>query len=237
MQTLNSSLYHDSAAKVRYLLPDQLRGLAIVLMALFHLCYDLTLFGYLTIDFQHDTFWYLLPRFIVMLFMFTVGIGLWLAHHRAIRWRAYNYRLLLISANALLISIVTWYAFREQWVYFGTLHSIALCSVLALPFVRWPRLALVLGAGLVIGDWGLGWSLPWWKLPHAAMDYIPPFPWLGFVLMGIAFAAWGGHQYSLNQVGRAGEGLSVIGRHSLLIYMLHQPLLFGSVWLFNRLWG
>ncbi|QEP44338.1 DUF1624 domain-containing protein [Ectothiorhodospiraceae bacterium BW-2] len=40
-------LYHDLEHEVRYPLPDQLRGLAVALMVLFHLCYGLTLFGYM----------------------------------------------------------------------------------------------------------------------------------------------------------------------------------------------
>ncbi len=228
---MSETLPPATRPKIRYLLPDLLRGVAVVLMVIFHLSYDLNLFHWVTIDFNRDRFWFLLPRLIVALFMFVVGMGLYLVHRPVIRWPLFGRRLAFIGGNALLVSLVTYLLFPQHWIYWGTLHAIALCSLLALPFLAWPRVALGVGLALIAAQ---GWGIPfsWWSLPHLAMDYIPPLPWLGWVLFGIYAAAAGWHRMTL---GRGWEQrfalLLWIGRHALAIYMLHQPLLYGLVWL------
>ena len=47
-------------------------------------------------------------------------------------------RLGLIVASALAITIVTWFTFKETFIFFGILHHIALVSVLGLAFLRAP---------------------------------------------------------------------------------------------------
>ena len=209
----------------RFSLVDQLRALAITLMIIFHLFYDLNLFGLVKIDFQNDTFWFLLPRIIVFLFLFCVGISLAISHSQRIQWRKFTFRLLKISFFAILISFFTYLCFRANWVYFGTLHCIAVCSLLALPLAKHPKTACLLGILLLI----FGQNLPWIKLPHTSMDYIPIFPWLGVVLLGIV-----AFHLRLHKVGRKENRIiSFLGRHSLVIYLLHQPILYGLVLLLN----
>jgi uncharacterized membrane protein len=64
-------------------------------------------------------------------------------------------------------------------------------------------------------------------------DYVPLFPWAGVMLVGVAL----GHALVRNQfrtvtgLGRAPRVVAWLGRHSLAVYMLHQPLLFGALWL------
>ena len=205
--------------KKRYPFIDQLRGLAVILMIAFHTLYNLNLFSHIAIP-PKNVLWMLFPNVIVTLFMLTVGISLTLAHYPKIRIRPLCLRLLKISLSAAAISLATWILFPNRWIYFGTLHNIAFCSLMALPFLRFPRLAL--GAGIALPFL----SLPWFRLPHASMDYIPPFPWLSPVLLGIfLFHFREGAFLHIRLLG--GLPLSFWGRHALLIYLLHQPLLYG----------
>ncbi len=220
--------------KIRHPMIDQIRGIAIVLMVFFHFFFDLNIFGGVSINFSKDIFWYFLPRVIVFLFLLAVGMSLSLVHEKEIKWKKFIPRLLKISLFALIISIMTKWLFPQSWVYFGTLHCIALCSLWALPFVKYPRLSLFIGLSLIGPSALFDKTLPWFLLPHASMDYISPFPWFGVVCLGIFLKHRGFHTLKIGH-GKIQDGLSLLGRHSLNIYILHQPTLYGLLYLFFKI--
>jgi uncharacterized membrane protein len=214
----------------RSLLIDTLRGFTIILMIFFHFSFDLTNFGFLRIDIVHAPFWYALPRIIVFLFLFAVGMSLSLAHKEKIHWHPFWKRFLKILFFALIISVVTYFLFPENWIYFGTLHAIALISLMTLPFLKYPKIALIIALILFIPSIFLDKNLPWFSLAHESWDYIAPFPWVGASLLGVFAVRYGLHQFALPE-NRLVKSLNYLGKHSLFIYLVHQPILFGSVYL------
>lgn len=213
---------------------DALRGFTIILMIFFHFSFDLNNFGFIKIDIINAPFWYVLPRIIVFLFLFAVGMSLSLAHKVKINWRSFNKRLLKIVFFAVMISIVTYYMFPDNWIYFGTLHAIALISLISLPFLKKPNLSLVIALLLFIPSIFLDLNIPWFSLPHQSWDYISPFPWLGASLLGI-FAVHKRVHFIYIPKNRVVKSLNFLGKHSLLIYLIHQPILFGTVYLFHAI--
>jgi len=225
-----------SSPSRRLVLPDQIRGLAVVLMIFFHLCFDLRLLGFIPQLLEWTWLWWWLPRLIVTLFLFTMGLSLHLAHVPHFRYRPYFKRFIQLSMAAGLVSLGTYLTFKNNWVYFGTLHCIALCSLLAYPFIGRPRTALIVGVLILIIDLGGFYSFPWWQLNHQSMDYIPPLPWLGSTLIGLFCAPLIKPEHRI--LARPLEGnLRWLGRHSLVIYLLHQPVMIGVLmslkWLIN----
>ncbi len=213
--------------KERYPLIDLERGFAVLLMIIFHFSYDLSAFKYVDINFQEDRFWWVFPRVIVFFFLYAMGQALEIVHRHSIHWPKVGRRFLKIGFFAMCISAFTYYAFPTSWIYFGTLHCIALCSVLVLPFVNRPKLTLV-ACLLMLVPLTWGFQIPWFKLSHASMDYIPIFPWIGVVFLGQYSVHHGAHRYDPPSFpGRS--LLSFFGKHSLKIYLLHQPILFGVV--------
>lgn len=221
----------NQETKIRYHLLDQIRGLAVVLMIIFHLAYDLSFFGYYDMNYPANPYWYALPRIIVFLFLICVGMGLYEAHYPLIKIKKFNKRLLLIVMWAIVISISTYFMFPERWIYFGTLHCIAFASLASLPFLRFPKTSLIIGSALVISDFIFGLRLPWIELNHKAMDYIPFFPWWGFALIGIFVAKRGWHKLKMPSA----PPIEWLGKHALAIYVLHQPILFGLIYLIYKL--
>jgi uncharacterized membrane protein len=213
---------------------DAIRGLTIILMIFFHFSFDLYNFGFLKTDIIHEPFWYALPRVIVFLFIFAVGMSLTLAHQDKINWRPFWKRFLKISAFALLISLVTYNLFPDNWIYFGTLHAIALISVMSLPFLKKPKLSLLLALLLFIPSIFFDKNIPWFSLPHQSWDYIEPFPWVGASLLGVFAVHKKLHLQSIPD-NRLVRSLNFLGKHSLFIYLVHQPILFGSVYLFSTI--
>ena len=234
---------------------DALRGFGLALMAVYHGAWNLSWNGLIGADPGSDLPWKLLAWVTAGLFLALVGVSLVLAGARGIAWRGFGRRLLLVAACAALISLATRLVFEHDWVYFGILHHIAVASVIGLAFVRLPALLTAsvamaaLAAPVIAGPllWHAGLAadvldgLPVVVGLHAdappSVDFVPLLPWLGMVLLGIAAArAWllpDGPVRALaaRQPGSAPGRLLVLGgRHSLLVYMLHQPLLFAAAW-------
>jgi len=218
----------------RYPLLDQIRGFAIVLMIIFHFSYDLAVFGHIQIEFQKDPFWWGFPRLIVFLFLTAVGMSLRIVHIPEYKWKPFWKRWFKLAILAILISVSTYFAFPDRWIYFGTLHSIAVTSLMAIPLVRFPKVSGFLALAFLAPVVVFRWSLPWIELPHKSMDYIPAFPWVGVVFLGIFLHSVHFHKLKLPDI-KLLRGLSWMGKHSLLIYMLHQPILYGAVMLVTKI--
>ena len=218
---------------------DALRGLGLCLMIAYHFAWDLDYFRVISVDFNHAPFWLASRDLIVGWFMLLVGVSLVLAERARRGTRSFWRRIALIVFCALLVSAASYVLFPQSVITFGMLHSIAVASVLAWPLVRWPRTALALGIAIIVAGATLQFSLfdaRWlnWvgMMTHKppTEDYVPLFPWLGVVLVGVAAGAWitaraRGAVASLERVSP--RWLAWFGRHSLLVYMIHQPILFA----------
>lgn len=225
-----------TTAPIRYPVLDALRGLAVILMVIFHATYDLWLFGLTSADVRSG-FWYALPRFIVFLFLWCVGAALQLTHQNGVKWKGYWQRLGKLVGLALIISIVTYFTFPKSWVYFGTLHCIAGVTFLALPFffIPWARLPVMVL--IMIGQYGLGYDIAWvgTHFPFYSMDFIPVYPWFWVTLLGMLTGPW-----VLHHLPRQFPGQQLFiwpGTHALKIYLIHQPVLYGLCALVQMLLG
>jgi uncharacterized membrane protein len=224
---------------------DALRGGALCLMFVYHFAFDLRFYRVIAADFEHDPFWLGFRALIVASFMALVGVSLVLADRAGVAPARFWRRIGVIAACALAVSVASWIMFPHSFIYFGILHGIAVASVLARPLVGRPRTALVVGC-LVIAA-GFGWSnaafdagpLSWIgfvTVKPATEDYVPLAPWAGFVFLGIAL----GHRIAgdafsaLAPIATAPGWLRWLGRHSLAVYMVHQPILLGALWLALR---
>lgn len=227
----------------RLVVVDLARTLALAGMVMFHFTFDLELFGWLAQGTTVQGFWAVFARVVAGSFLFLAGVSLVLAHGDGVRWPAFWRRFLRVAGAAALVTAATLAAIPQAFIFFGILHSIALTSLVGVLLVRLPWFALlVLAAAVVWVDrsfafdalnprwlvWtGLGSAQPW------TMDFVPVFPWLGALLAGMGVArlmAVAGLWDRLRGVGAGLARLAWPGRHSLAIYLLHQPMLIGLVW-------
>lgn len=227
---------------------DVVRGVAIVLMVLFHFCYDLNHFGFIDIEILRDGFWLNFRGLIVTLFLFVVGVSLALAHKDGINWQKVKKRSVMLFFAALMVTIATYITFPRAWVYFGVLHVIWLFSLLGLLFINRGYLALFVGVSILIAYNFFDLSMhPLFmllqeplSLPQFTVDLVPLIPWFAVVLLGVAVVGLGLEVLLFqNRVFEADttikKMLAFMGKHALLIYLIHQPILFGATWLVKSL--
>ncbi|WP_050978426.1 heparan-alpha-glucosaminide N-acetyltransferase [Beggiatoa alba] len=239
----------------RFAFLDASRGVAILLMVIYHFSYDLDYFHFVDWDLYNSPYWIHFRSLIVTLFISIAGISLALACRHTLITTAYLRRLSLLIACALLISIVSYLMFQHRYIFFGILHFIAVASILGLLFVRRFWLSLSVGVlCLFVGGWVQHPlfnqpSLQWFGLmthKPRTEDYVPLLPWFGVFLIGIAC----GEQLQrltktlkrfTQTMQQTGHPLLIwLGKRSLWIYLLHQPLLMGVLWLgmtIKRLFG
>ena len=244
-------------APTRFDRVDALRGLAMVWMTAYHLCFDLNHFGLTRPqDFYVDPFWTWQRTGIVGLFLLCAGMGQALAARQGQAWPRFARRWAQVLGCAMLVTLASWFMFPFSWISFGVLHALAAMLLIArLGLVRgglqgatpWllgtalVLLAPLLNAALlqvpaawpVFDSRGLNWLGVVSGKP-ATEDYVPLLPWLGVLLWGVGLAQWLARPGSwlAGPVGPLGRPLAVLGRWSLSYYMLHQPVLIGllMVW-------
>jgi uncharacterized membrane protein len=233
---------------------DTARGAALLAMASYHLSWDLEFFGYIEAGTAETGLLKIYARAIASTFLFLAGISLVLANTPDIRWPSYKRRLGMIVAAAATVSLVTFVGMRHEWIFFGILHCIAAASVIGLVFLRAPvALTLVVATALLtavvvdnlIAPYFLHstfFDAPWlWWVglsenPPRSNDYVPIFPWLTPFLFGLGFARFAymrGWFGALADLGTGGSLVARAGRHSLIFYIVHQPVLIGIVYLLS----
>lgn len=214
---------------------DSLRGLAVVWMIIFHTCYDMRILGMLDWNFSQG-FWYAFPRIIAFTFLFCVGASLNYAHQSNINWKGLRKRSLKLGLAALAVSLGTYLIFPGQWVYFGTLHCIFVGSILGALFVNRRGAAFVLLIVLLILQYGTKYDIAWVSasLDRPSMDFIPIYPWFWAILLGLLTGPiLSRNQHLMNF--KAPRPLKFLGTHSLKIYLIHQPVIFGTLWLISQI--
>ena len=224
------------------------------MMVTYHVVYDIDLLGAPFGPDPFTGPWGALPEATASLFLLVVGVSLGISDARsrergtprAARWRHHATRGVRVLAAAMLVTVATYAVLPDQYVRFGILHSIAAATLLAVPLLRlgaWNLLtgAAILAVGIAIRD--IRSDIPGAFVVGAppdeftTVDYWPVFPWMGVVLIGVALASivypngrrapWALRMEEIGS-GRWSEIVRVFaapGRRSLVVYLVHQPIL------------
>lgn len=217
---------------------DLARGVGIILMVIFHFFVNLNLFGYTNLDLWNPPIIYTaIP--IQVLFIVSTAFTLQLTAHKGIPRRIKH--ALKLAFWAMLITAITWLIYKEQAVKFGILHFYSAAILLSLPILKNKWLPALLAIPILITTPFLTEisAQTTWLFPigitqpgFASLDYFPLFPWLGVFWMGLTAA----HIILPKLKSRSrSKSLEWIGRYSLHIYLVHQPILFALIWMTHKL--
>ncbi|MDE2077445.1 MAG: DUF1624 domain-containing protein [Burkholderiales bacterium] len=253
------------STNLRYARLDRLRGLALVWMAIFHFCFDLSHFNLIQANFYVDSFWTTQRTCILSLFLICAGAGQAVATTQGQTWSRFWRRWAQVAGCALLVSVGSRLMFPESYIYFGVLHGMAVMLLLVRVGAHF---RLLKGGGL----WPVGLLLvllPQWiqnpffdsratnwvgLITHKPIteDYVPILPWMGVMLWGLAATQWILARHPEWLTDRPSENpsphgkvallhpaalLSLLGRWSLTFYMVHQPILIGCLMAWMTLTG
>ncbi len=210
-------------------------------MVVFHFSFDLNNFHYIYIDIKHGLDWRYFRYTIVTMFVFSAGISLYLANKNGINFAKLKKRVLVLSGASLLVTIGSYTQFPDTWIYFGILHFFLFSSIFGLIFLKFPKLSFVVGLGIVIGYASGVLHMHWLfavlheplSLPvRYTQDLANILPWFGVFLLGLSFASSTllekvFNNNFFNSQNPINISISFLGKHSLLIYLIHQPIFFG----------
>jgi len=235
---------HNAAQKIaRFWEVDAARGVAIIMMVIYHTTYDLEALGGYDVDAISGN-WALFADATAGLFLFLVGVSLAISRARTslTGWRLFGKYLargLRILAYGMILTVV-FLILHMGVVAFGILHLIGVSIILAYPFLKLRFTNLVLGALIfAAGQYVLAqdlisknyWLLPFGVVPEGVImpDYRPLLPWFGVVLIGLFFGnviyAEGRRPASLpDKAPLLARPLLPLGKNSLFIYLIHQPI-------------
>jgi len=183
------------------------------------------------------------------LFIFLAGMSLHISRARGgpqgQGGRGFILRGLRILALGLVITLVTFVFIPESPVIFGILHFLGTMILISpiLPLSSWKNYLLgtaaIVTGFLVLPITGPIWTIALGIRPaaFASLDYVPLFPWAGVFLFGLGAGAlfYPGGAPQLRWTPPQNwvvNGTTLLGRHSLVIYMIHIPIILGILGIF-----
>jgi len=232
----------DSASRLWEI--DCARGIAILMMIVYHTVFDLSIFAICPVE-AVTGFWKYFAYATASLFLIIAGISLVISHDRAagtLSGFALTRKFLIRGAGifglGLLVTLATYLYLHEGYVVFGILHLIGVSVMLSPLFFRFGKwnilagLACIAAGYCIAGTSGPAFLLPFGIMPpgFASVDYTPLFPWFGMVLAGLGIGSYlypgGTRQFTITPLPAFfTRPLSFLGRHSLLVYLVHQPII------------
>jgi uncharacterized membrane protein len=221
---------------------DVARGLALLGMGVYHLSWDLAYFGFAPPNLPYSPGMRIFSHIVASAFLGLVGVSLAIAHRDGLRRHAFVLRLAIVAGAAALVSVATFLAAPDEAIWFGILHCIFAASLLAAPLLRAPAwVALVAGVAALAAPRVLASAtfnppaLVWLGLgtvDPSTLDWRPLLPWAGVTLIGLGLTRLALRRLLASSLadwrpGAPGRVVAFAGRHSLAIYLVHQPILFA----------
>lgn len=237
----------------RYSLLDSIRAIAVVNMILYHLCYDIFCVFGIWQDFYQALPVIIWERFICCTFILVSGISLNFSRH--------GYRRgIIVNLCGFMITVITVLAMPEQAIWFGILNLLGCAMLITFALRRElsrvkPLIGTLVFILLFLLFYGVPrryiglFSYPLFPLPDMlyqykwlaflgfppegffSTDYFPLLPWIFLYLAGFELWRFIAQKNLDKHFYRKIPVLDFIGRHSLIIYLVHQPLLYGVCYL------
>lgn len=230
---------------------DALRGLAVAAMIIYHIAFNINDFLNLSLPWLERT---MESRFLEILHTIFVAIFLGLSGICSHLTRRPWGRTIRVLIGAMAVTAVTYAVFPAQTIWFGVLHCLAVCMALERIGRRWiGKIPPVPGIILSLVLFGITYRISdgfllWYRLPaewysggiltavgfHSpffqSLDYVPLLPHIFLFSAGVFIG-----KLSLPKGKIRCRFLEFLGRHSLAVYLLHQPIIFGVFFLLETL--
>lgn len=212
---------------------DLIRSFAIILMILFHIIVDLKDFYGYPVEYLYG-FWFYVGKLSAILFIFTAGISATFSSAPL----NHGFK---IFVWGMVLTVITYLYNPQTYIRFGILHLLG-TSILSYPLLKQLSPAVISVTGLFLLGIGLLFTpitldiyylFPFGIVADSfqSIDYYPLIPWYGIFLLGSAV----GKSLYRNKISLLltthFRPITWLSRHSLVIYLVHQPILLTVLYL------
>jgi len=238
----------------RFIELDLIRGFALMFMIVLHLMWDLDYFGILSLN----AGFYQSNVIVQVLFFSIVGVCQSLKsdkepqtlQERRRKTLKIAKRGLMILGCGMILTIATLIVMPDRPIFFGVLHCIGISILLSIPLIRLKEKAILIGLPCIIGGIALGSinvpnpgylqliiGLHPANIMNYTIDYFPLLPWFGVTMLGVSIGSLlyrnNTRQFKFPELSttRFTKFCSWCGRHTLSIYLVHQPVIAGVLYL------
>ena len=251
----------SSSNRVKLL--DYSRATAVFAMIFYHFVYDLGDFGYVNMITVITGSWKLFAQAIGCSFLFISGISFWIMARDGINFFSFLKRFIILSLAASAVSTATFVQFGSGFVFFGILHLLAACSIFAVLIYRLPTVLLLLLTIIlaVAPDYYFSSTLyneelfkprylAWTGLFNGStgsVDFYAFMPWSAAFVLGLGMAKlfrsksnrqnFSPLSFKEEKLSKLKSSFLWVGRNSLLVYLIHQPILYGAFISYEKLLG
>ena len=231
---------------------DALRAIAVLAMIIYHFAWDLGFFNIVDPVVVNSGWWKIFAVSIGSSFLFLSGFSFWFFSYSGINFRKFFKRILILIAAALIVSLGTYQADSNTFVFFGILHLLSACTLLGILIYRIPP-TLIIFIGLLIiifepyliSEFYEPKYLAWTGLysgSTGSVDFYGFIPWSSAYIFGLGFSKIifrkRGEEIRINnflffKTSRNSILIKIffwMGRNSLLVYLTHQPILMGLIY-------
>ena len=239
---------------LRIHLLDVLRGVSVSAMIVYHFFWDLGYFKFIELENMTQGLPLLLAQCIGASFIVVSGISFRLASHSENFSIKFVKRLLVLVLICSLITSITFFLDKTSFIFFGILHFLVICSIIGLLFLKINNnyfFFILFICSFVISTTEIKFDLPSYfswlgfnsKVP-ITNDFYPVFPWISFYFFGL----WVSEPVRVFLMHKdrtfqnycpklvfVYKGLLFLGRNSLTVYILHQPIFFSLFLIFIRI--
>lgn len=239
---------------------DELRGFAVVCMIFYHAFYSMAYLFALPLGGALLRFFMPAEPWFAGLFILISGISCQLSHSNLAR----GFKLLAV---ALALTCVTALLLPDEIIRFGILHFLAVCMILfgaLAPLLKrvplWVGLVVCVLFYILCRPVYQGWlglpglfAVPTPEIPFAlqflwpdsryagvlySADYFPLLPWLFIFFAGTFVGRWAKQgRFPRVFYKRRVPFSSWMGRHALVLYVVHQPVIYGLLWVVCSIFG
>ncbi|MBU5575147.1 MAG: DUF1624 domain-containing protein [Candidatus Aenigmarchaeota archaeon] len=214
---------------------DFLRGIAVLSMILFNYSFTLKFFN--LINYNSIFYWFFVPRFIAAMFIFISGVSSYLSIKRNKNFFHTFKRGVKIFTIGILITLITYFLFKEHFILFGILHLIGISIVLSYFFFKFEKFNFIFGFIILFIGVFFNFSNQYlfWLFPQkiSSFDYEPLFPWFGIFLLGMGSGKFVYYNFKPKNAEKMFNKICFLGRNSLFIYLIHQPVLVFFLFIFH----
>ena len=240
---------------------DELRGFAVLCMVFYHAFY--TFGAEFSIDAGGKLFLFFSPfePFFAAFFILLSGVCCHLSHSNLMR--GLKLAVISVLLSAMTVFLLPILGIKDCEIYFGILHLLALGMLIYGIFGKLidkinPYFLFLFSAAVFFVTYGVSEGylgipplriatlpsylyktdslavLGFYSENFYSADYFPILPWLFAFFCGISLGAiWKRQGFPKFFEKKRIPPLAFLGRHALIVYIIHQPLIYAVAYLIN----